>query len=74
MKKFIAMLLALAMVMAFAGCAAEEAPETTAAPETEAPVETACSTAPVTSQLNQWPVQIKLVPIRAPYFENPGFL
>lgn len=39
MKKFIAMLLALAMVMAFAGCAAEKAPETTAAPETtEAPV------------------------------------
>ena len=41
MKKFIAMLLALAMVMAFAGCAKTEAPETTAAPETEAVVETA---------------------------------
>ena len=42
MKKFIAMLLALAMVLAFAGCAGEKAPETTAAPETEAPaVETA---------------------------------
>ena len=38
MKKFIAMLLALAMVLAFAGCAAEKTPETTAAPETEAPV------------------------------------
>ena len=38
MKKFIAMLLALAMVLAFAGCAKTEAPETTAAPETEAPV------------------------------------
>ena len=38
MKKFIAMLLALAMVLAFAGCAAEKAPETTAAPETETPV------------------------------------
>ena len=38
MKKFIAMLLALAMVLAFAGCAAEKPPETTAAPEPEAPV------------------------------------
>jgi len=41
MKKFIAMLLALAMVMAFAGCAKTEAPATTSAPETEAVVETA---------------------------------
>lgn len=28
----------------------------------------------VTSQLTQWPVQIKLVPIRAPYFENANLL
>ena len=41
MKKLIAVLLALAMVMAFAGCAKTEAPETTAAPETEAVVDTA---------------------------------
>ena len=27
-----------------------------------------------TSQLNQWPVQIKLVPINAPYFENANLL
>ena len=47
MKKFIAMLLALSMVLAFAACAkTETAPETTAAPVettaavTEAPVET----------------------------------
>ena len=48
MKKLIAMLLALSLVLAFAGCAkTETAPETTAAPietttaaETEAPVET----------------------------------
>ena len=53
MKKIIAMLLALAMVLAFAGCASQEAPATeapateapateapaTEAPETEAPVE-----------------------------------
>ena len=39
MKKLIAMLLALTMVLAFAGCAkTETAPETTAAPETEAAV------------------------------------
>ncbi len=30
--------------------------------------------AKVTSQLTQWPVQIKLVPIRAPYFENANLL
>ena len=41
MKKIIAMLLVLSMVMAFAGCAKTEAPATTAAPETEAAVETA---------------------------------
>ena len=28
----------------------------------------------VCSQLNQWPVQIKLVPINAPYFENANLL
>ncbi len=28
----------------------------------------------VTSQLSQWPVQIKLVPIHAPYFENAKLL
>ena len=41
MKKFIAMLLAMAMVLAFAGCAGSAAPETTPAteaPATEAPV------------------------------------
>ena len=37
MKKFIAMLLALAMVMAFAGCAGSAAPAATEAPVTEAP-------------------------------------
>lgn len=30
--------------------------------------------APVTSQLSQWPVQIKLVPINAPYFDNANLL
>ncbi|MBE6932428.1 MAG: 4Fe-4S dicluster domain-containing protein [Ruminococcaceae bacterium] len=39
----------------------------------EAPV-SAAPAAPVTSQLTQWPVQIKLVPIRAPYFENANLL
>ena len=48
MKKIIAMLLALAMVMAFAGCAkTETAPETTAAPETEA---AAVETAPAATE------------------------
>lgn len=31
-------------------------------------------TAPVFSQLSQWPVQIKLVPINAPYFEGAKLL
>ena len=30
--------------------------------------------APVTSKLSQWPVQIKLVPITAPYFDNANLL
>jgi len=32
------------------------------------------STAPVFSQLSQWPVQIKLAPPKAPYFENANLL
>lgn len=31
-------------------------------------------TNPVQSQLRQWPVQIKLVPVNAPYFENADVL
>lgn len=30
--------------------------------------------APLSSQLNQWPVQIKLVPVNAPYFEDAHLL
>ena len=35
-----------------------------------------CSTvpAPVNSKLSQWPVQIKLVPVNAPYFNNANLL
>ena len=29
---------------------------------------------PVTSQLSQWPIQIKLVPVNAPYFDNANLL
>lgn len=36
--------------------------------------ETVSVSAPVTSQLSQWPVQIKLVPINAPYFDNTNLL
>ena len=39
----------------------------------EIPVEKAKS-APVSSQLMQWPCQIKLVPVNAPYFENANLL
>ena len=34
----------------------------------------AAPTAPVTSQLSQWPVQIKLVPVNAPYFSGADLL
>lgn len=36
--------------------------------------DTAESITPVTSQLSQWPVQIKLVPVNAPYFNNANLL
>ena len=32
------------------------------------------TSAPVTSQLSQWPVQIKLVPVNAPYFDGANLL
>ena len=32
------------------------------------------NTTPVTSQLSQWPVQIKLVPVNAPYFDGANLL
>ena len=32
------------------------------------------ASAPVTSQLSQWPVQIKLVPVNAPYFDGAKLL
>jgi ferredoxin len=32
------------------------------------------STNAIVSQLNQWPVQIRLVPVNAPYFENANLL
>lgn len=37
--------------------------------------EAVCSpSAPISSQLSQWPVQIKLVPVNAPYFNNANLL
>ncbi|MBQ4112714.1 MAG: 4Fe-4S binding protein [Clostridia bacterium] len=38
--------------------------------------ESACavSASPVTSRLSQWPVQIKLVPVNAPYFDGANLL
>ena len=36
--------------------------------------ERSCSTVPVNSQLSQWPVQIKLVPVNAPYFDDANLL
>ena len=42
--------------------------------EAPAPVAAAAKTAPITSQLMQWPCQIKLVPVNAPYFDNANLL
>jgi ferredoxin len=42
----------------------DRAPEAAAAPKSEA----------AQSELRQWPVQIKLVPVNAPYFENANLL
>lgn len=33
-----------------------------------------CSSEPATSQLSQWPVQIKLAPVNAPYFDGANLL
>lgn len=38
------------------------------------PEAASAGTAPITSQLNQWPVQIKLVPVNAPYFDHANLL
>lgn len=38
------------------------------------PAPAAASSAPAASQLRQWPVQIKLVPVRAPYFDGADLL
>lgn len=38
------------------------------------PVNQPASFIPVPSQLRQWPVQIKLVPVRAPYFDGADLL
>ena len=41
----------------------------------QAPAAPAASAAPASpSQLRQWPVQIKLVPVHAPYFDNANLL
>ena len=42
-------------------------------PNTTSPEPTASNSVPV-SQLRQWPVQIKLVPVNAPYFEGANLL
>ena len=55
MKKFIALLLALVMVMSMAACTAEKAPAETKAPETQAPEADAPATEPAAA-----PVEISL--------------
>ncbi len=42
--------------------------------ERKPPAETEATVAAPISQLNQWPVQIKLAPVNAPYFKNANLL
>jgi len=58
---------------------AQKTQESCACPGTQArtlekPRREATSGAPVESALSQWPVQIKLVPVNAPYFEGANLL
>ena len=55
----------------FSGCPGSRAATFDKKPEATVPVATAtdCS-----SQLTHWPVQIKLVPVNAPYFDNANLL
>jgi len=54
----------------FTGCPSSRAMQFKV-PEAE---ERASSTAPSVSQLTQWPVQLKLVPVNAPYFQDADLL
>lgn len=44
------------------------------APDSESPASCSTSAAPAVSRLSQWPVQIKLVPVNAPYFDGADLL
>ena len=50
--------------------AEEPAPVRPASQQPDVALEVDASSTPPTSQLAQWPVEIKLVPVRAPYFEG----
>ncbi|MCI9597600.1 MAG: 4Fe-4S binding protein [Firmicutes bacterium] len=50
------------------GCPGSSAQSLTPEPKASAPA------APVSTQLRQWPVQIKLAPLKAPYFDNAKLL
>lgn len=55
--------------IAFGGCPGSRVMEIERMAETKKTAE-----APVLSQLRQWPVQIKLVPVKAPYFDQADLL
>ena len=44
------------------------------APGSESPASCSTSASPAVSRLSQWPVQIKLVPVNAPYFDGADLL
>ena len=45
-----------------------------AAARAQTAAQTQAAAQPAVSQLSQWPIQIKLVPVKAPYFENANLL
>lgn len=53
---------------AFSGCSGAQARALLRPTAEESPA------APAASRLSQWPVQIKLAPVRAPYFDGAGLL
>jgi NAD-dependent dihydropyrimidine dehydrogenase PreA subunit len=56
------------------GCPGSRAQAIARANTTQVATPVAQSNEPIASELMQWPVQIKLVPARAPYFENANLL
>ena len=75
MKKLTSMLLALALVLSLAACGgAASSSVASSAASSEAVPEAASEATGQVSNLQNWPVQIKLAPVHAPYFNDAKLL